>query len=159
MRSPDFRPSFFRPLEFTAIGSGDAVISQIDTEADWIFAGDVGNPHMEVMAFSQCVSNFIHANQIPSVGGLFPCLRISKSGVAMHGLSVEMPIGGEQIRLQVRLPNRWVQVHVNSGMAIPLRFPWDLDFSAYKEDRVFDYLKRAEEDLRRPANGNDSAAS
>jgi hypothetical protein len=149
LQSPDFTPRFFRPLEFMAIGSGNEVMQQLDFEADWLFAGDVGNPAIETMALRQCVSNFVHTKNIRSVGGLFPCLRVSAKGTSLHGHSVELPFGGEKIGLQTRA-GRWIKVHANSGTEIPLRYPWEIDFSAYTKDHVFDFLKKAEEEFRRP---------
>ncbi|MBI5100176.1 MAG: hypothetical protein HZB30_13195 [Nitrospirae bacterium] len=59
MQSPDFIPQHLVPLEFAAIGSGQDTIIEIDRNADWIFAGDVGNSFMEASAFRQTVSSFI----------------------------------------------------------------------------------------------------
>jgi len=144
MKSPDFIPHHLRPLEFAAIGSGESVITQVDQEADWIFAGDVGNPFSEAMGFRACVSGFMERNSIPTVGGLFPCIRVDASGVHLQGHRAEIPIGGERIELVADSTGRWTQRHLNSGTEIRLRYPWEVDFSSFHESVTFDFLREAE---------------
>jgi len=148
LRSPDFLPEYLRSLDFHAIGSGESAMAQIDKEADWIFAGDVGNPFVETMALRESVSNFVAENNIATVGGLYPSVRLDSAGVHLIGESAEIPFGGEKIELSVSNSGRWVQRHVNSGTEIPLLFPWEIDFASYRESQTFDYLKEAQERFR-----------
>lgn len=150
LRSPDFAPEFLGPLEFGAIGSGEGVVTQGDVEADWIFAGDVGNPFVETMALRECITHFMADNNIPTVGGLYPCVRLDGKGVHLIGENVEIPIGGDKIELKPSQQGRWVQRHVNSGTEIPLKYPWEIDLAQYSENQTFDYLKEAEENFRGP---------
>jgi hypothetical protein len=145
LRSPEFNPEFLGSLEFGAIGLGEEAVTQIDKEADWIFAGDVGNPFIETMAIRECVSHFIADNNIPTVGGLYPCIKLDAGGVRFIGESVEIPVGGDQIELKPSSGGRWLQHHINSGTQIQLQYPWEIDFAHYNESQMFDYLKNAQE--------------
>ena len=115
MKSPEFEPQFFEPLQFAAVGSRDSVFTQLDSEFDWIFAGEAGNPYMEAMAVRDCVSGFIHDHQAESAGGLFPLLRVDGTGVQLFGHRVEIPVDGEIIELRADPDGCWSQIHVNSG--------------------------------------------
>lgn len=148
-KSPESRLEFLASLEFGAIGSGQEVVTQIDQEADWIFAGDVGNPFVETGALRECVSHFVEDHNIPSVGGLFPCIRLDARGVQLIGESVEIPVGGEKIELKPMNRGRWSQLHVNSGTEINLQYPWEIDFTSITENQMFDYLKDAKERFHR----------
>jgi hypothetical protein len=74
MRSPQFEPELFKPLEFHAVGSGEGVIEEISTVHDMIVAGEIGNSFMEAMWFHQAINEFIETKGIKSVGGLIPML-------------------------------------------------------------------------------------
>lgn len=148
MRSPEFEAQMFEPLQCAAVGSGDLVVTELDREADWIFAGDVGNPYVEAMAVRQCVSGFIREQRIESVGGLFPLVRVDGSGVRRFGHRVEIPVGGEEIELRPDPDGRWTQIHVNSGTEQRILYPWEIDFTKYSESQTFDFLKEAEEKFR-----------
>jgi hypothetical protein len=143
LAAPRFAPRFFRPLSATAIGSGDGAVSQFDIEADWIFAGDVGNPFMETMAIQNSVARHVHESGLTSVGGLFPTLRLSADGMSAHGFSAEIPIGGDKIELRPLPSGRWEQRHHNSGTVIPLQYPWEFDPASVTADLMFDYLRDA----------------
>jgi len=125
-------------------------MTQIDREADWIFAGDEGNPFVETMALRECVSNFIAETNIQTVGGLYPCIRLDSKGAQLIGDTVEIPLGGERIELNVDQTGRWIQRHLNSSTEVPLMLPWEIDFASYKESQTFDYLKEAKERFHGP---------
>jgi hypothetical protein len=144
MEAPDFIPKFFGPLESAAIGSGEGALSQFELESDWIFAGDVGNAFVETMAVQTSVASYVHSTGLTSVGGLFPCIRVTAPGVSAQGFSAEIPIGGEKIELKPLATGRWEQHHHNSGTRIELRLPWEFDFRTVRKDRKFDYLRDAD---------------
>jgi len=147
LASPQFDLELLNPLEFGAIGSGETIVSQIDKEADWIFAGDVGNPFIETMALRECASHFIADNNIPTVGGLFPCVKLEAAGLQHIGESVEIPLGGDKIELKPINGGRWLQRHVNSGTEIQLRYPWEIDFANITTSQTFDFLKNAQQNF------------
>jgi hypothetical protein len=150
MRSPKFIPEHLRPLEYAAIGSGNQAHTEIKRTADWIFAGDVGNPFVESEALRNTVSQFIEQNQIETVGGLYPCIKIDRSGVQMLGIRTEIPIGGTIIEITADPSGRWVQRNLSSGREIPLLFPWELNFRTHYQDHKFDDLLEAQRSFRNP---------
>jgi len=143
MQSPKFVPSFLAPLEYAAIGSGDKVIMDIDRNADWIFAGEVGNSFQESMALRETVSSFIEKNSIISVGGLYPAIKIYKDHIDYLCYSMQIPAGGSTFELSINKDRRWIQKNKLTGKEIKLLFPWEIDPNEYHHDERFDDLKDA----------------
>ena len=140
MNSPDFRPIRIRPLEFAAVGSGETVVSQIGHEADWIFASDVGNDFAESTALGEAVAHFIRDEQIESVGGLYPAVKIDSDGSKCLGYSSETT-EGERISLECGKDGRRVQIDSRTGHQTRLRYPWEIDFSKHVQDDRFDEVR------------------
>ena len=143
MQSPDFIPQHLAPLEFAAIGSGQDTIIEIDRNADWIFAGDVGNSFMEASALRQTVSSFVEKNSILSVGGMYPVIKIHSKGLELLGHSSQIPVGGPSFELKIDSDGRWLQRNSVTGKEIKLLFPWEIDPQKLKKDERFDDLKDA----------------
>ena len=143
MHSPDFVPQHLAPLEFAAIGSGQNTIIEIDRNADWIFAGDVGNSFIEASALRQTVSSFIENNYILSVGGMYPVLKIHNKGLELLGQSAQIPVGGPTFELNIDSDRRWLQRNGATGKEIQLLLPWEIDLQKYQKDERFDDFKDA----------------
>ncbi len=144
MEPPDFVPHYFQPLRFAAIGTGRGVVKDIDRVHDWIFAGDVGNPHVEAMSFGDVVERFARENGVDTVGGLYPILRVdAKVGgdmVQAFGSTHEIPAGGARIQLAYE-NDAWVQRNITTGREIRLVPPWQVD--QFRNAGVFDDLDEA----------------
>jgi hypothetical protein len=143
MQSPDFIPQHLAPLEFAAIGSGQDTIIEIDRNADWLFAGDVGNSFMEASALRQTVSSFIEKNSILSVGGMYPVIKIHSKGLELLGHSSQIPVGGPTFELKIESDGRWLQRNSAMGKEIRLLLPWEIDSQKQLKDERFDDLKDA----------------
>lgn len=144
LQPPKFIPQHLMPLDFAAIGSGQEVTIEIDRYHDIIFAGEVGNPFMESLHLTECMRSFIRKQNIETVGGLYPCLKINKDGTKFLGGSSEIPVGGSKINLECDRMGRWIQRNLTTGKTIQLLFPWE----AYKQDGRFDDLDNALESMR-----------
>lgn len=144
LQPPNFIPQHLMPLDFAAIGSGQEVVIEIDRYHDIIFAGDVGNPFVESLHLTECMRTFIRKQNIETVGGLYPCLKINKDGTKFLGGSSEIPVGGTKINLECDHMGRWIQRNLTTGKTIQLLFPWE----AYKEDGRFDDLDDALESMK-----------
>lgn len=144
LQPPDFIPQHLMPLDFAAIGSGQEVVIEIDRYHDIIFAGEVGNPFMESLHLTECMRSFIRKQNIETVGGLYPCLKINKDGTKFLGSSSEIPVGGTKVNLEYDRMGRWIQRNLTTGKTIQLLFPWEV----YKEDGCFDDLDDALESMR-----------
>lgn len=149
LRPPDFNPTFIKPLEFHAIGSGEGSIREIDYYADWIFSGDIGNDFIEAMALRDAVSGFIEKNKIETVGGLYPCIKIDRNSFRLIGQSMTIPFDGAKIELSAK-NGRWIQKNHETGKEIEIKLPWNINFSKYKESQTFNDLKDAWNSFRTP---------
>jgi len=142
MRSPDFEPEHFEPLQFVAIGSGEGVVEEINAYRDAVLALFPGNSGMEGGQFRDAVQRFIHRHDTETVGGLFPAVKISARGTEALEYGIEIPVGGTKIRLDYN-GRRWIQRNVSTGKTAPLLFPWELNADKVRTDMKFDDLKDA----------------
>jgi hypothetical protein len=147
LRAPQFEPYFIAPLESMAVGSGEGAVTQINTHSDFIFAGEVGNSFMESLAFREAVLEFMREHKIPTVGGLYPVIKISSKGTEFIGQAEEIPVGGERIELRVAQGQTWTQLHHNSGTEIRLQPPWKLNIGNEVIERKFDFLVEARDKM------------
>ena len=122
--SPNFEIRSYSPLQFTAIGSGESCLEQIDYYRDAIFALDPGKSFIESSQFRQIIQNFIDEKGIKSVGGLYPVLKVSGKGVEHIGMGAEIPVGGTRIELSFQ-SNRWIQRNVTEKKELPIIMPWE----------------------------------
>jgi hypothetical protein len=141
--SPRFDPRIIEPLSSVAIGSGQAVEAELDRMSDWIFAGDVGNANMEAAALRDAIQGYIDDHGPRSVGGLYPVVRLDASGITRHGYSASIPFDGPTFSLSIGPDERWVQRNEDSGKSITLKHPWEIDFTEYTDDHMFDDLNEA----------------
>lgn len=125
LASPNFEIRPYAPLQYTAIGSGESCLEQIDRYNDAIFALDPGDSFVESSQFRQIIQNFIDEKGIKSVGGLYPVLKITGRGVEHIGMGTEIPVGGIRIELSFQ-SGRWIQRNVTAGKELPLLMPWEL---------------------------------
>jgi hypothetical protein len=139
MSSPYFRPHYYAPLSAVAIGSGAGAIEQIDREADWVFAGDVGNIYVETQGLIQAVRHHLERNAVPSVGGLFCSMKVSQDGCRSMGFSMQMA-GGVRIELAMNNRGRIEQRNLTTNRTIELRYPWEIAGRAPALDERFDDL-------------------
>jgi hypothetical protein len=142
MRSPQFEPELFKPLEFHAVGSGEGVIEEISTVHDMIVAGEIGNSFMEAMWFHQAINEFIETKGIKSVGGLIPMLKVTGDQIQALGMQAEIPLGGVTIQLEARdSGNVWVQRNLSTRKEIQLVPPWDIPRELSGELRFDDLVE------------------
>jgi hypothetical protein len=147
-----FVPRYFAPLSAVAVGSGHAAIGQIEHEVDWLFAGDVGNIHVETDALVQAVRHYTLEDEVHGVGGLFCSMKVSQEGCRMMTFGTEMPVGGTRIELALNNRGRLEQRNLTTGKAIELQYPWETLGRAPAVDERFDDLDEIE---RRMVNRND----
>ena len=137
LSSPDFRPVYFSPLEYCAIGSGASTTHEITRTADWLFAGQPNNDLVESMALRDAVSHFVAAERIPGVGGMYPCVKIDQRGVGCLGVNQTLPKGKFTL-IYDALKNRWTQTNHATGKSIELLYPWEIDANTIISDSRFD---------------------
>lgn len=140
--SPNFEIRSYSPLQFTAIGSGESCLEQIDYYKDAIFAWDPGNSFVESSQFRQIIQNFIDEKGIKSVGGLYPVLKVSGKGVEHIGMSAEIPVGGTRIELSFQ-SNRWIQRNVTEKKELPIIMPWEFMKLKGFQNKTFNDLSDA----------------
>ena len=147
LERPDFAPVHCDTLDYIAIGSGEDVQSQIDLEADAIFALEPGNLFVEAMALRQCVSEYMVRAGIESVGGLFPCVKAERDGVVDSGFRTQIPAGGTQIELALDGRGNWIQRNLTTGRTLELQRPWEVDPRKHLRSDRFDDLIEAKRSL------------
>lgn len=137
MTYPNFAPQFYAPLQFTAIGTGQGAAREIERDADWIVAGMPGNDMIESMALRDAVSQFIADEEIDSVGGMYPCVKIDGRGVGPLGQSQVLPLYEMRIGVDPTT-GRWVQENVTTSKKQSLLYPWEINPGSLKADQRFD---------------------
>jgi hypothetical protein len=149
--SPNFEIRSYSPLQFTAIGSGESCLEQIDNYRDSIFALEPGNSFVESSQFRQIIQNFIDEKGIKSVGGLYPVLKVNGKGVEHIGMGTEIPVGGTRIELSFQ-SNHWTQRNVTEKKEIPIIMPWEFMKLIGSQNQTFNDLSDAFRSFR--GNGN-----
>lgn len=137
VHAPEFIPQYVEPLHYRAIGSGRESIREIDKTADWLIAGQPGNDMVECMAFTDAVAEFIAAEGIISVGGMFPCLKVDHRGVVFLGHTMGLPGNRVSIRFDPAV-GRWIQSNEKTGKRIELKLPWEIDSRNIKASNLFE---------------------
>lgn len=125
LASPNFEIRSYAPLQYTAIGSGESCLEQIERYHDAVFALSPGNSFVESSQFRQIIQNFIDEKGIRSIGGLYPVLKITERGIEHIGMGTEIPVGGTRIELSFK-SGRWIQRNVTEGKELPIVMPWEL---------------------------------
>lgn len=138
MRSPDFEPHAYRPLDYVAIGSGERMEEFIGQVSHQIFSG----PPMEqgeARWLHRSMESFLRKHNVESVGGMFPMIRLRRGG----GTHITHQTGtlpdGPFYELAFD-DGRWIQRNVTAGEEIKLLRPWELDPSI-RDNKRFDDLR------------------
>jgi len=142
LASPNFEIKSYAPLQFTAIGSGQSCLEQIELYQDAVFALNPGNSFVESSEFRQVIQNFIDEKGIASVGGLYPVLKVTGKGVEHIGMSTEIPVGGTRIELSF-CEGRWVQRNLKEGKELQIVMPWEFMNGKDMKSRTFNDLSNA----------------
>ena len=67
MKSPKFEASFYSPMQFVAIGSGESVYEEIAKYYDAVLSIEPGKYFIEGSQFRQIIQRFIYEKKIQSV--------------------------------------------------------------------------------------------
>ena len=129
LQSPRFTPVYCPPLNFMAIGSGQAAIQEVSRIRNSIILDHHGETNLEAMWLEDAVSSFVREKRIAGVGGLYPLIKVSSRGVEMLGRGVTyFRRGGDcevEARIELAVENgQWVQRNATTGREIPLVPPW-----------------------------------
>jgi hypothetical protein len=138
MRSPDFTPGHYNPLDFVAIGSGHEMKDFIGQVSDQIFSG-VPMQHGDASWLTRSMNHFLRTRNIESVGGMFPMIKLSKTG-AMHITRQTGRLPNGPLYELAHENDRWVQRNVTTGEELRLELPWELD-QTIRGDQRFDDLR------------------
>jgi hypothetical protein len=137
LHSPDFVPKQHAPLGYCAVGSGQGAVREIADTADWLLAGEPGNDLIESMALTDAVSEFIAAEEIEGVGGMYTCIKLDQRGVSCLGHKWGFP--GQRVSIQFdQSTGRWLQKNEATGKEIQLMHPWEIEPRSIKADQRFD---------------------
>lgn len=141
MRSPDFEPEFQPSLTCIAIGSGGGASVELERTADWIFTS--GADMTAKMGMQSAVHDFAVQNDIGSVGGMYPCIKLDRAGLHALGSSVA-DFGTYDVAIVPEAKTgRWVQENRMTGKRQPLLLPWEVLSSIPKSDARFDDYREA----------------
>lgn len=140
MHAPDFQPRLYRPLQFVAIGSGRCLEEDIEEKQDMIFACDPGNYHMEGIWFREAIQRFLKRKNVPSVGGLFPVMKVDRNGVLCLGQRTRSTPSGLHVEL-IPADDGWIQTNCVTGKQIKLVNPWEVD-AQLSSSRTVDDLRK-----------------
>jgi hypothetical protein len=133
--SPGFTPRYFPPLQVVVVGSGQPIERTIDSYSTAIFAGP-GGDFAESTFLRSAVHDHLLKEEIVSVGGAVPVLKVNSAGVQALGQTVEYSDG---TKLSIRIEGgRWVQRNHTSGTEVRLLHPSEIDPSM-KGDRFDDW--------------------
>lgn len=142
VRSPSFTLERFAPLSCVAIGSGRGAAVEMERAADWLFANDAD---LSVkMGLESAVQDFVAQNDVDSVGGMYPCVKIDRRGLAFLGGSHRLPLYEVALNIDPAT-KRWIQQNLTTGKTQPLLWPWELMKSVPSSSRQFDDYRQAVE--------------
>jgi hypothetical protein len=137
MQSPDFNVRSYEPFSAVAIGSGSGLQDKVLQVSDQIFFGTI--PNADVNWLGRSMNHFLRANNVESVGGSFPIVKISAAGL--------FPMSRSTVLITKRMAyeltfehDRWVQRNKTTGEEIRLSLPWEIDL-AIRTDHKFDDLR------------------
>ena len=151
LRSPDFELKHCKPLSFMAIGSGMKATDSVEAiHANLIMQNSVA-AEQDAHWFRHSVSRFAELNNIATVGGLYPMLRVWNRQIGYIGQGETLYATKDSIVAKVSLKlldGRWHQIGYMTGTQVPLLYPWELD-STLSSDRRFDEHDRRRW-MRRP---------
>lgn len=125
MRSPDFNLECHEPLTAVTIGSGDTLKEEISDVRGVLFGGADGD---DIQWMRRSIRNFIRNKNIPSVGGLFPLLKITGKGTAFipqDTWSIDHGKFEEHVRL-IYEQDTWKQQNLTAGKEMVLLPPWQI---------------------------------
>lgn len=142
MRSPVFALERFAPLSCVAVGSGHGAVVEMERAADWLFANDADIGVK--MGLEAAVQDFVTQNDVDSVGGMYPCVKIDRRGLAFLGGTHRFPLYELSLTVEPKT-NRWIQENRTTGKKQPLLWPWEIVKSVPSADRRFDDYRQAAE--------------
>lgn len=142
MRSPAFALQRFSPLSCVAIGSGHGAMVQMERVADWLFAS--GSDISVKMGLEAAVQDFVAQNDVDSVGGMYPCVKIDRRGLACLGGVYRFPMYEVALTFEPKTKH-WVQENRTTGKKQRLLWPWEITRSLPKSARRFDDYRKAAE--------------
>lgn len=138
MRSPDFKPHHYNPLDYVAIGSGHEMQEFIGQVSDQIFSGRPMQ-HGDAAWLGRSMNHFLRKKNIENVGGMFPMIKLQKSGAIQVTRRVCQLPNGPAHELAFE-SDRWVQRNITTGYEVKLALPWELDQSI-RTNQKFDELR------------------
>ena len=142
MRSPDFALERFAPLSCVAIGSGHGAVVEMERTADWLFANDA-DMYIKI-GLEAAVQDFVAQNDVDSVGGMYPCVKIDRRGLAYLGGIYQFPLYEVALTVEPKT-KRWIQENRTTGKKQPLLWPWEIVKSNPRAGRRFDDYRQAAE--------------
>jgi hypothetical protein len=137
MQSPDFSPRNYEPFSAVAIGSGRGLQEKILEISDQIFFGTF--PNHDVNWFGRSMNHFLRANNVETVGGSFPIVKVTSAGIIPMSRTTVLINKGIAYQLTYER-DRWVQRNETTGEEIRLLLPWEID-QAIQTDYRFDDLR------------------
>ncbi|MEN6536168.1 MAG: hypothetical protein ABFD89_21080 [Bryobacteraceae bacterium] len=145
LRSPGFELRICPPLQVAAIGSGHGVIEEVRRVHARVLFDYSGNVGIQAYWFRQAIADFVERNDISSVGGLYPVIRVRGNDFLCIGQSTKkFKRGTSEIEADVTLSVEngcWVQRNRVTGKEIKLELPWNIPKNP-KQDIRFDDIDR-----------------
>lgn len=140
MRSPHFSLRTVPALTCLAIGSGGRAVVEMERAADWLFASD--SDLMVQMGLESAVEDFVVQNDIDSVGGMYPCIKLDRRGLAMLSGSRGLPQHEIALTYDAKT-GRWAQENRATGKKQLLLRPWEIMASLPNGNNRFDDYRNA----------------
>jgi hypothetical protein len=140
MQSPNFIVHTYEPFSAVAIGSGKELEEKVLEVSDLIFFGTM--PNDDVNWLGRSMNHFLRANNVQSVGGSFPIVKITAAGlIPMTRQTVFITKGGAYELIFEH--DRWVQRNKTTGEEIRLALPWELDLRVWSNQKFDDLRPKA----------------
>jgi hypothetical protein len=140
MQSPDFIVRSYEPFNAIAIGSGVGLQEKVVQVADQIFFGTI--PNADVNWLGRSMNHFLRANDVHSVGGSFPIVKITAAGLLPMSRQTVLITKGVAYEL-VFERDRWVQRNKTAGEEIRLALPWEFDLTVWSIKKFDDLRPQA----------------
>ena len=139
VRSPDFTPRVYAPLQFAAIGTGADVRERLHRAPLSLYQRDFTDHY---------VNDYMHRFRVDEAltdcGGLNQILFVSTKGVSVTTFTRSVFVDGREVRIGMehdQATGALTQVNHSTGRRLALDYPWDpLGTST---DELFDDLEEA----------------
>jgi hypothetical protein len=125
--SPNFKRCECKSLWFTPIGSGSSVENTLKTRWVNLLTAEPGDVHKEAGEMAGAMLAYFDQSGFDSVGGLVLMMKVTSTGVCLHGFVISRDDASQTNLVEMRWENgRVIQRNLQTSKEVQLYLPWEL---------------------------------